>query len=94
MSSPASRPILTLEDLGKRIKSARRESGVSGIELSRQTGVSRNTLHRIESGEDCAASTLLRLLKAMGYNLDIAARRRPTLEGAARMFADDEDDDQ
>lgn len=94
MGSPASRPILTLEDLGQRIKSARREAGVSGIELSRLTGVSRNTLHRIESGEDCTASTLLRLLKAMGYNLDIAARRRPTLEEASRMFADDEDDDQ
>lgn len=88
---PSMRPIHTLSDLGGRLKRVRCESGMSGVELARQTGVSRNTLHRIERGEDCSASTLLRLLTAMGYTLDILPRRRPTLEEARLWYADDDD---
>lgn len=95
MSNPSSkRPIHTLSGLARRFKEVRREAGMSCVELARLTGVSRNTIHRIETGEDCSASTLLRLLMAMKFTLQITPTRRPTLEEARSWYADDDDEDQ
>jgi len=84
-------PIRTLADLGDRVRAARKGAGMSAVQLSTLSGHSRNTIHRVEAGEDCSASTLLWLLKSLGYTLEIRPSRRPTLDEVSQRFADDED---
>lgn len=84
-------PIRTLADLGSSMRSARKGAKMSAVELSARSGHSRNTIHRVEAGEDCSASTLLWLLKSLGYTLEIRPSRRPTLDEVSHRFADDED---
>lgn len=62
-----------LLQLGERLKRARRSRALSSVDLARQVGISRTTLHAVESGEPSPTmGTYLRVLAALGLAADLA----------------------
>jgi transcriptional regulator with XRE-family HTH domain len=86
----ASLPIRDLQDLGQQLSGRRKAAKVSATDLcTKAGGISRNTLHRIENGLESSTGTLLSVLKAMGYTIELVPMRKPTLEEMRARFADD-----
>lgn len=82
------------KDLGNVVKSARKELGVKTTDIAKHSGRSRDTLNRLERGEDVTVSSLMDILAAMGLVLRIERAGLPTLDEMTARFADlDEDDD-
>ncbi len=73
-------------DLGARFRALREELKWTQQRLSTRAGVSRDTIHRLESGEVVDASSLTRLLDAMGQR--ITFEKKPALRAAdmRRLF--------
>ena len=55
-----------LEQLGKRIESSRIDHNLTQAQLSREAGISRPTVQRLEGGRDVNLSSLLRVLRVLG----------------------------
>jgi len=51
---------------GMKLKELRRERVMSITDLSEESGVHRNTIHRIEQGSPAYTSTIRKLAKALG----------------------------
>jgi HTH-type transcriptional regulator / antitoxin HipB len=83
--------VRTLSDLGARIAQARRTAGVTATAVSKQSKRSRDILHRLERGDDVSVSSLLDILQAIGYQLELTPARAPTLAEVRERFAEDED---
>jgi len=64
---------LNLVELGKKIKTLRKERGITQQELAKKVGISRTTLSHIENGYFYKISvvTLEKLLSVLGYTLEI-----------------------
>ena len=73
-------------DLGARFRALREELRWTQQRLSTRAGVSRDTIHRLERGEVVDASSLTRLLDAMGQR--ITFEKKPALRAAdmRRLF--------
>ena len=73
-------------DLGARFRALREELKWTQQRLSTRAGVSRDTIHRLERGEVVDASSLTRLLDAMGQR--ITFEKKPALRAAdmRRLF--------
>ncbi len=84
------RPIRTLSDLGARIALARREAGITATAVSKQSGRSRDIVHRLERGDDVSVSSLLDILQAMGCQLELTPARAPTLAEVQARFAEED----
>ncbi|MBJ7353714.1 MAG: helix-turn-helix transcriptional regulator [Thermoleophilaceae bacterium] len=67
----------TLEELGRRLRQARLNQGISQAELAARAGVSELTVSKMESGALGQARNFLRVLRALGLlaNLDAAVPR-------------------
>lgn len=63
-------------DFWKRIRLHREALGLTLDELSRQTGVSKSSIVRLENGQDIKLSTLIRVLERLNISLDFAATFR------------------
>jgi len=63
----------TLADMAEQLKLARRQAGLSQVELAERAGVSRTTLARMETlaRGDMSVSVLLKLLEAAGYDVKV-----------------------
>jgi len=62
-----------LLQLGARLKNARLDQGISSVEFARQLGVSRTTLHAIESGDSSPSiGAYVRVMAALGLVGDLA----------------------
>lgn len=74
----------TLSDVAEFLKQARRDAGLSQVELAQRAGVSRTTLARMETlaKGDMSVSALVRLLEAAGYDL------KATKHGHGRTLED------
>lgn len=83
-----------LKDLGTRFRALREELEWTQQRLSASSGVSRDTIHRLERGEVVDASSLARLLDAMGRRLGF--EQKPALRAAdmRRLFPDVHEDDE
>ena len=78
-------------DLAALVKSQRHTAGPKGIKMTAQTladlaGVGRDTIFRIERGEDVSFATALRVLRVFGLGLNAAPVEWPTLETAQQHF--------
>ena len=64
---------MNLSDLGKRIRELRKEKGLSQELLSKEIGISRATLSKLENGylANISISLLDNTLSILGYELDI-----------------------
>ena len=83
-------PIRTLTDLGARVAQVRKAAGITATAVARQSRRSRDILHRLERGDDVSVSSLLDILSAIGYQIELAPARLPTLDEARQRFADED----
>jgi HTH-type transcriptional regulator / antitoxin HipB len=84
--------IQTLAELGQAVRDARLAAGLTTVEVARESGRSRDVLHRLENGQDVSASSLLAILTAIGRRIELAVAMRPTLGDMQRRFAHLQDD--
>lgn len=60
------------DDLGGRIQLARMRRGMSLVEMAERTGISRDTLHRLERGDaSISIAALLKVLSILGLEPDL-----------------------
>jgi len=64
---------LNLLDLGKTIKTLRKQKGLTQEELARQSNISRVTLSKLENGyiANISIVTINQILSLLGYEIDI-----------------------
>jgi len=64
---------MSLLDLGERIRTLRKQKGMTQAELAKEAGISRATLSKLENGliAQISVVTLAEILNALGYELDI-----------------------
>ena len=64
---------MNLLDLGERIRTLRKQKGLTQAELAKEAGISRATLSKLENGliAQISVVTLAEILNALGYELDI-----------------------
>lgn len=55
-----------LEELGRRLARRRLDEGLTQTQLASQSGISRSTVERIESGESVQLASLIRILRTLG----------------------------
>jgi DNA-binding XRE family transcriptional regulator len=62
-----------MEELGRRLTRRRIELAITQSDAAQQAGLGKRTLERIEAGEDCRISSLVKLLRILDLmdNLDI-----------------------
>ena len=68
-------PTKGLLELGERLRSARQEARLTQADLSKRAGIARDTLSRLERGEPVDTSTLMRVLTALGYRMELQRTR-------------------
>lgn len=82
--------IRTLEDLGAAVAGLRKAQRLSATSVAAKAGRSRDILYRLERGADVSVSSLLDVLRSIGYQIDLTPARSPTLEEVRDRFADDD----
>jgi HTH-type transcriptional regulator/antitoxin HipB len=86
-------PIRLTTDAGQAVRQLRKAQGLRAGDLAKRMGKSRDTLHRLERGEDVSLGTFLAALATLGHAVTLTRTGLPTMEEMARRFAEDEDDD-
>jgi transcriptional regulator with XRE-family HTH domain len=81
-----------LQDLGARFRALRLRLGWTQQRLARQAAVSRDTIHRLERGQVVDASSLARLLEAMGQRLSFEPRPALRAADVRRLFPEVHED--
>jgi len=84
-------PKMDLSLLGNRIRSARKECGLTQKELASQAGLSVKTIQDIENGRKSPSyKTLLRLMSRLGVSPDTAFLvKEPTSTEGIQFFLED-----
>ncbi|MDO9434278.1 helix-turn-helix transcriptional regulator [Hydrogenophaga sp.] len=67
-------------DLGRELKALRKRLGIRSVNLARDSGRSRDVLHRLERGDDVYVSSLLDALRGLGYAIRLEKMGLPTLQ--------------
>ena len=67
---------MILSDLGKRIKVLRKEKSLSQEKLTKEVGISRVTLSKLENGyfANVSIATLDNVLSILGYELELQVK--------------------
>ncbi len=74
---------MKLNDIGLQLRQARRQAGLSQLQLATPLGMSRATISAIESGRcnEIGVAKLIALLEMTGLELVVSTRRsRPTID--------------
>lgn len=79
-------PLFDPESLAQAITQARQAKGIGLSALARSTGLARETLYRLERGQDVQISSLFAVAGALGLQLQLAPPQPPSLEEAAAYF--------
>ena len=79
----------TLADIGTQIRALRQTGKLGTADIAQKSGRSRDVLNRLERGKDISLSSLIAILAAMGYGIDIVRLGRPTLAEMTQRFASD-----
>jgi len=67
--------VLSGSELGEAIRKARKEQGLTQIELAQHARLSRGVIQKIETGRgDLNLATVLRLLQILSLDLTVASR--------------------
>ena len=62
-------------DVPLTLKACRKFRKMTTKELEKKSGVTRQTIYRIESGSNCTTNTLQLLLDAMGFELELVVKK-------------------
>ncbi len=67
---------MILSDLGKRIKTLRKERALSQEKLAKEVGISRVTLSKLENGylANVSIATLDNVVSILGYELELVVK--------------------
>jgi len=67
---------MNLSNLGKKIKTLRKEKNLSQEKLAKEVGLSRATLSKLENGylANVSISTLDNVLSVLGYELELVVK--------------------
>lgn len=67
---------MNLSNLGKKIKTLRKENNLSQEKLAKEVGLSRATLSKLENGylANVSISTLDNVLSVLGYELELVVK--------------------
>jgi transcriptional regulator with XRE-family HTH domain len=76
-----------LVNFGSTFRALRRKLKWTQSLLAQRADVSRDTIHRLEHGGVVDVSSLIRLLSAMGYRLDLAPKAQIRAADMRRRFA-------
>ncbi|MGC4396521.1 helix-turn-helix domain-containing protein [Hydrogenophaga crocea] len=66
-------------DLGRELRALRKRLGIKSVQLSKDSGRSRDVLNRLERGDEVYVSSLFDALRAMGYSIRLEKRGLPSL---------------
>ena len=64
---------------------------MSKSELADRAGKVREVVYRLEAGDDTTVSSLLAVLGALGFSMQLHRDGLPSAEDVARRFREDED---
>jgi len=85
--------MLTIDQIGRVVTTARTSQGLRQIDLANGASLSRATIDALENGRasDIGVSKLSRILAALGLELSVrpATNERPTLDELMKEDADD-----
>ena len=85
--------MLTIDEIGELVATARISQGHRQIDLANRASLSRATIDALENGRasDIGVSKLSRILAALGLELSVrpATNERPTLDELMKEDADD-----
>lgn len=65
------------------IRKVRRDRKMTQSDLERESGVSRRTIQKIESGGQTTIGALSKICACLGLELIVAPRKKPTLDDMA-----------
>jgi transcriptional regulator with XRE-family HTH domain len=80
-------PAESQRQLGKQIRELRLQQGVSQTALSKMSGLSRDTLHRLERGDVVDVRSLLKAVRALGYEIRLTPTAPIRASDMRRRFA-------
>lgn len=80
--------ILDTLALGQRMAALRRQRSprLSVADLAQQAGVSRDTIYRLERGDEVASGSLIRIALCLGAQLELIPLQQPDLQEAPGYF--------
>lgn len=69
--------LTNIPSIGARVRAARKQAGLTQVQLARRAGVSRYTLVKLETGKlpDVTVKTLASILNVVGLELHVDERR-------------------
>lgn len=79
-------------DLGEALKRHRTTHKLKAISIAKQSGRSRDTIHRLERGEDVTVKSMFDILRAMGLCIRLEPAGMPSLAEMRERFGHDSDD--
>ncbi len=82
----------TNQALGQAVKAMRSKHNLTATALAKDSGRSRDILHRLECGQDVSVSSLLDILRAAGYAIQLVPAGLPTMEEMQAYFAEELDE--
>jgi transcriptional regulator with XRE-family HTH domain len=68
-------PLMNFEELSQVLRDTRRRAGLTQDELASLAAISRRPVYLAESGREIKLGTLLKILDALGLQLEISPRR-------------------
>lgn len=63
--------------LGKRLRRERHESGMTMEQVSRKSGLPQSIIYRIEGGGDLMLKSLVKILDAYGFQVELSKKHPP-----------------
>ncbi len=91
MATTTTPPAVTaaLRRMGEDVRTWRKLNGLTAAEVADRAGVTRQTVTRLESGQDVGTGTLLRVARALGVMDSLAACLDPYATDVGRLRADE-----
>jgi HTH-type transcriptional regulator / antitoxin HipB len=81
-------------DLGDALKRHRKAHKLRATAIAEKSGRSRDTLNRLERGEDVTVKSMFDILRAMGLCIRLEPAGIPTLAEMRERFGGDDDGDE
>ncbi len=84
----------TPSDLAGEFKRLHHQRGLTGVELAKRAGRSRDILHRLEQNGEVSVAALMDFLRASGLAMQLVNAGLPTAQEMRQKFAEDGETDE
>jgi HTH-type transcriptional regulator/antitoxin HipB len=79
--------IRVASDIGPAVRRHRRSKRLKVTDVAARSGKSRDTIHRLERGEEVSVSTLMAVITTLGMSIEFVSAGLPSLEEMQARFA-------